>query len=70
MTPTDKVLVQIGDEIIELKGADKEAFLARVAEDTAAGEAALAAKAAAPAAKAALLERLGITAEEAALLLA
>jgi len=69
MTATDKVLVQIGDEVVELTGAEKQSFLARVAQDTADGEAALAAKAAAPAAKAALLERLGITADEAALLL-
>ena len=69
MTPTDKVLVQIGEEVIELKGAEKEAFLARVAEDMVSNEAAVAAKAAIPAAKAALLERLGITEEEAALLL-
>ena len=25
---TEKILVQIGEEVIELKGADKEAFLA------------------------------------------
>ena len=30
---TEKIIVQVGEEITELKGADKEAFLAQREED-------------------------------------
>jgi hypothetical protein len=69
MTTSNKVLIQVGEEIIELKGDEKEAFLARVQEDVAKEVAEENEKQAAKVAKAALLERLGITEEEASLLL-
>ena len=69
MTTSNKVLIQIGEEVIELKGEEKETFLARVQEDVAKELAKEEEKKAAKEAKAALLERLGITEEEAALLL-
>jgi hypothetical protein len=69
MTTSNKVLIQVGEEVIELKGDEKEAFLARVQEDVAKEVAEENEKQAAKAAKAALLARLGITAEEATLLL-
>jgi hypothetical protein len=63
------ILVGIDDQVIELTGEEKEAFLAQRAKDDAeiqAKETELIAKAEA---KAELLARLGITAEEAQLLL-
>ena len=32
---TEKIIVQIGEELIELKGSDKEAFIAQRAADSA-----------------------------------
>jgi hypothetical protein len=61
---TEKIFIQIGNERIELTGADKEAFLAdrkARADYQAQIEAEAEAKAQA---KAALLERLGLTQEE------
>ena len=66
---TEKIYIGIDNQVIEAKGEVLEKLLAEIAEikaKEAAAEAAIAAKATA---KAALLERLGITAEEAALLL-
>lgn len=60
-----KPLIQIDDELREMNDAEFEMYQMQVAE-TAAREAEAQTKAEA---KAALLERLGITAEEAALLL-
>jgi hypothetical protein len=63
------ILVGIDNQVVELTGKEKEAFLAQRAKDDAeiqAKEAELIAKAEA---KAELLARLGITAEEAQLLL-
>lgn len=67
---TDKVLIQVGDEVIELQGAEKDSFLARVKEDVAKELIVEQEKQHSIAAKAALLDRLGITEAEAALLLA
>lgn len=65
---TNKITIQVGDEVIELLGEEKEAFLARVAEDTAKVAADEAEKQKKIDAKEALLSKLGITADEAALL--
>jgi hypothetical protein len=65
----EKIYIGIDDQVIEAKGevlADLLAEIADIKAKEAEAEAAMAAKATA---KAALLERLGITAEEAALLL-
>jgi hypothetical protein len=68
-TTTNPVFIQIGDEIIELKGTELELFNAE--RDALATEEAarIAAEEAKAAEKAALLARLGITADEAKLLL-
>jgi hypothetical protein len=66
----EKIFIGIDNERIELTGADKEAFLAdrqKRLDELAAQAAEAQAKAQA---KAELLERLGITADEAKLLLA
>ena len=67
---TDKVLIQVGEEVIELQGAEKQAFLARVAQDVEKEALIEKEKQNKIIAKAALLERLGISDEEAALLIA
>lgn len=69
-TQEAKVYVQENGEVRELKGEELAAFMAQREADAA--EAALhkAAEEAVKAQKAALLDRLGITAEEARLLLA
>jgi len=67
---TEKILISVNDQVIELTGADKEAFLAQRALDQAEYEARQAEAEARAQAKAELLERLGITADEAKLLLA
>jgi hypothetical protein len=67
---TEKIFIGIDDQVIEAKGEVLEFLLAELADNKAkeaATEAALATKAVA---KAALLQRLGISDEEAALLLA
>ena len=66
---TEKILVSVDDQVIELTGADKQAFLAQRTLDIADFEAKEIAKKEKAKAKAALLEKLGITAEEAVLLL-
>jgi hypothetical protein len=65
----EKIYIGIDDQVIEAKGEVLEALLAEIEENKAKEAAAQAARAAKETAKAALLERLGITAEEAALLL-
>ena len=69
MTKPKQIFIQVGDEVIELLGEEKETFLARVAQDLAEEAVTQAAKVEAAQAKAGLLARLGITAEEAELLL-
>jgi hypothetical protein len=66
---TQKIFIGIDDQVIEAKGEVLTNLLAEIAEMKAREEATQAATAAKATAKAALLERLGITAEEAALLL-
>jgi hypothetical protein len=66
---TEKIFIGIDDQVIEAKGEVLQALLAEIADNKAKEAAAEAAIAAKETAKAALLERLGITAEEAALLL-
>ena len=66
---TKKIFIGIDDQVIEAEGEVLQTLLAEIADNKAkqaATEAALEAKATA---KAALLQRLGITDEEAALLL-
>lgn len=70
MAKTDKIIVFVGDQEIELTGADKENFIAQKEADLAEEAKLQAAKDAKAAQRAALLERLGITEEEAKLLLA
>ena len=70
MTKTDKVIVFIGDEKIELTGADKDSFVAQKEADVAEEAKLQLAKDAKAAQRLALLDRLGITDEEAKLLLA
>jgi hypothetical protein len=66
---TEKIYVQMGNDKIELTGADKEAFIADrlIRQDELA--ALLAEKTARAEAKSALLVKLGITEDEAKLLL-
>lgn len=66
MASASNIKFQVGDEVFEPTGELLEQYLV----DREAGLQAQAEKEAKPAAKAALLDRLGITAEEAALLLA
>jgi hypothetical protein len=65
----EEVKIQIGDEITTLKGDELIAFNEMRAELQAEGEARKAEAEARATAKAALLEKLGITANEAKLLL-
>ena len=70
MTKSEKIIVYIGNEEIELTGEAKEAFIAQRQADQLEEQAIQSAKEAKAAQRAALLERLGITEEEAKLLLA
>jgi hypothetical protein len=70
MATESKILIGIDDQVIELTGEEKEAFLAQRAKDDAEIKAKEAQALAKAEAKAALLARLGITEEEAKLLLA
>jgi len=65
MASASNIKFQVGDEVFEPTGELLEQYLA----DREAGLQAQAEKEAKPAAKAAILERLGLTEEEAALLL-
>jgi len=73
MTTQEQIFIQVGEETIELTGKAKEDFIAHREEMIIANEAAKAEEATNAALKAeqkaGLLERLGITAEEAELLL-
>ena len=61
---TEKIMIGIDDQIIELKGAEKEAFLADRALMQAEQEAFKAELAAKAEQKAAILKRLGLTEDE------
>jgi len=60
----EKIIVQIGDEVIELTGADKEAFLEQRAKDQAEADAIKAETDARQAARLSALEKLALTEEE------
>jgi hypothetical protein len=64
MATTNKIMVGIDDQVIELTGADKEAFLADRAAMQAEQEAFEAEQAAKAEQKQAILERLGLTEDE------
>ncbi len=64
-TNEEKIYIQVNDEIIELVGAEKEAFIADRQQKNADYQAQVQAKVAA---KQAILDRLGLTEQEAALL--
>ena len=64
MAMESKIIIGIDSEVIELTGADKEAFLAQRVKDQAEYETRLAEAQAKAQAKAVLLERLGLTQEE------
>jgi hypothetical protein len=66
MTTTETIKIQVGEQVIELSAPEKEAFLADREKTNQTRKAEADAKAMA---KAAVLERLGITADEASLLL-
>jgi hypothetical protein len=61
---TEKIMIGIDDQVIELKGADKEAFIAQREADNAELKAFKAEQAAKAEQKAAILERLGLTEDE------
>ncbi len=61
---TEKIMVGIDDQVIELTGADKEAFLAQREADNAEREAREAEQVAKAEQKQAILERLGLTEDE------
>ena len=61
---TEKIFIGINDTVIELTGADKEAFLAQREADNAEREAREAEQVAKAEQKAAILERLGLTEDE------
>ena len=62
--PSEKIMIGIDDQVIELTGADKEAFLADRAAIQAEQEAREAEQAIKAVEKAAILERLGLTEDE------
>jgi AmiR/NasT family two-component response regulator len=64
MAMESKIIIGIDSEVIELTGADKEAFLAQRVKDQAEYETRLAEAQTKAQAKAVLLERLGLTQEE------
>ena len=61
---TEKINIQIGDEVIELKGADKEAFLAQRVKDQIEADARKAEANARKEARLSALQKLGLTEEE------
>ncbi len=61
---TEQIFIGVDDQVIELKGADKEAFLAQREADNAEREAREAEQAAKAEQKQAILERLGLTEDE------
>jgi hypothetical protein len=70
MAKTEKIIVFVGEQEIELTGADKDNFIAQKQADVEAEAALQAAREAKAQARIALLDRLGISEEEAKLLLA
>jgi hypothetical protein len=60
----EQIFVQIGDEVIELIGADKEAFLEQRALDQAEADARKAEADARKAARLSALQKMGLTEEE------
>jgi hypothetical protein len=64
MTKIETIKIQVGEQVIELTGADKEAFLAQREADNAERQAREAEQAAKAEQKAAILERLGLTEDE------
>jgi hypothetical protein len=60
----EQIFVQIGDEVIELIGADKEAFLGQRALDQAEADARKAEADARKAARLSALQKMGLTEEE------
>jgi predicted Ser/Thr protein kinase len=64
MTKSETIKIGIGDEVIELTGAELEAFLAQREADNAERETRKAEQAAKAVEKAAILERLGLTEDE------
>ena len=61
---TEKIMIGIDDQVIELKGADKEAFLAQRAKDQAEANALQAEANARKEARLSALQKLGLTEEE------
>jgi hypothetical protein len=61
---TEQIFIGVDDQVIELTGADKEAFLAQREADNAELKAFEAEQAAKAEQKAAILERLGLTEDE------
>ena len=61
---TEQIFIGVDDQVIELTGADKEAFIAQREADNAELKAFEAEQAAKAEQKAAILERLGLTEDE------
>jgi hypothetical protein len=61
---TEQIFIGVDDQVIELTGADKEAFLAQREADNAEREAREVEQVAKAEQKAAILERLGLTEDE------
>lgn len=70
MTNTDEIIVFVGNEKIELTGKAKESFIAQRQADLQEEESLQAVKEATAIAKSSLLQKLGISEDEARLLLA
>jgi hypothetical protein len=64
MAKSETINIQIGDEVIELKGADKEAFLEQRAKDQIEVDARKAEANARKEARLSALQKLGLTEEE------
>jgi hypothetical protein len=64
MAKSETIKIQVGEEVIELTGADKEAFLAQRALDQAESKKRKAELEARHAAKLSALQKLGLTEEE------
>ena len=60
----EQIFIQIGDDLIELKGADKEAFLEQQRKDLAEADARQAEADARKQARLSALKKLGLTEEE------
>jgi Holliday junction resolvasome RuvABC DNA-binding subunit len=64
VSKTEKIIVGIDDQVVELTGADKEAFLAQRALDQAQAEARQAEAEARKQTRISALQKLGLTEEE------